>query len=193
MMIGSEEPDVTGLLCRLEGGDAGAVDALLPLVYEELRGVAARHMREERAGHTLQATALVHEAYARLVDQTRVQWAGRTHFFAVAAVAMRRVLVDHARSRARLKRGGGGVRVPMPDDAAGRTEPDLVALDEALVLLAESHPDHARLVELRFFGGLSMDDAASLLGVSARTCERWWRFARAWLYSNLDGGPGDAP
>jgi RNA polymerase sigma factor (TIGR02999 family) len=193
MELGSGASDVTGLLCRLEEGDVGAVDALLPLVYEELRDVAAAHLRRERAGHTLQATALVNEAYARLVDQTRVQWAGRTHFFAVAATAMRRVLVDHARSRGRLKRGGGGLRVPLPEDAAAAPGPDLLELDEALELLAREHPDHARLVEIRFFGGLSMEDAASLLGVSGRTCERWWRFARAWLYARLGGESGVAP
>ncbi len=189
MGVGTGEPDVTGLLQRLEGGDTGVEAELLPIVYDELRAIAARHMRRERAGHTLDSTALVNEAWLRLVDQTRVQWAGRTHFFAVAATAMRRVLVDHARSRARLKRGGGEARLPLDEalDGARADQPDLLALDDALVRLGEAYPHHARLVEFRYFAGMPMRDAAELLGISERTGERWWRFAKAWLYTNLSG------
>ncbi|MGP1272676.1 MAG: sigma-70 family RNA polymerase sigma factor [Phycisphaerales bacterium] len=189
MGVGTEEPDVTQMLQRLESGESAVAADLLPIVYDELRAIAARQMAAERAGHTLEATALVNEAWLRLVDQTRVHWAGRTHFFSIASLAMRRVLVDHARSRARLKRGGGARQLPLTpgveiDPADGI---DLLELDEALTRLAEDHPDHARLVELRYFAGMSMDDAAVLLGVSSRTAERWWRFAKAWLYANLGG------
>lgn len=187
MSVGTGEPDVTSLLQRMEAGDAGVESELIPIVYDELRAIAARHMGQERAGHTLDSTALVNEAWLRLVDQTRVRWAGRTHFFAVAATAMRRVLVDHARARGRLKRGGDRARLPLNEaiDVAQTHEPDLLALDEALRHLATVYPDHARLVELRYFAGMATGDAAELLGVSERTAERWWRFAKAWLYTNL--------
>ena len=188
MSIGVSEPDVTSLLQRLERGDEGVQTELMPIVYDELRSIASRHMSREREGHTLDATGLVNEAWLRLVDQTRVQWGGRTHFFAVAATAMRRVLVDHARSRQRLKRGGKTPHAPLDEaiDGFGFAEqPDLVALDEALVRLARQYPDHARLVELRYFAGMTMGDAAKLLDVSERTGERWWRFAKAWLFTDL--------
>lgn len=187
MSVGTGEPDVTSLLQRMEAGDAGVESELIPIVYDELRAIAARHMGQERAGHTLDSTALVNEAWLRLVDQTRVRWAGRTHFLAVAATAMRRVLVDHARARGRLKRGGDRARLPLNEaiDVAQTHEPDLLALDEALRHLATVYPDHARLVELRYFAGMATGDAAELLGVSERTAERWWRFAKAWLYTNL--------
>jgi RNA polymerase sigma factor (TIGR02999 family) len=179
--------DVTQLLVAARDGDHRAVDRLVPHVYDELRAVAERLMREERLDHTLQATALVHEAYLKLVDQTRVQWQDRAHFFAVAAQALRRILVDHARAHGRVKRGGGQTRVLLRDEllASYQPEVDVVALDEALARLAAKHPDHARIVEMRFFAGLTVDEVAALLEVTPRTVERKWRFARAWLKQAL--------
>ncbi len=189
---------ITRLLEEVRDGDQRAADRLLPVVYEELRRLAQAHLRDERPGHTLQATALVHEVYLRLVDQTRVQWQDRAHFFAVAAQAIRRILVDHARGRARQKRGGGGApRVPLEEAAEVAASPgiDLLALHRALDRLAEQNPVPARVVELRYFGGLTSEEAASVLGISNRTAERHWQFARAWLYQELSeapeaGGPG---
>jgi RNA polymerase sigma factor (TIGR02999 family) len=180
---------VTGLLNEASAGDRQASADLLPLVYERLRAMAARKMRQERPDQTLQATALVHEAYVRLVDETGVrQWDGRWHFFAAAAEAMRRILVDNARSRGRLKRGGGGQRVSL--DAMELTvddpPPDLLALDEALRELEQKHPEKAQLVKLRYFAGLTMDDAAQALGISPRSAGRSWAYARAWLYARIN-------
>jgi RNA polymerase sigma factor (TIGR02999 family) len=194
------QTEITAVLERVSDGDPTAVDDLMPLVYDELRRLAESHLARERADHTLQATALVHEAYLKLVDQTRVQWRGRAHFFAVAAQAIRRILIDHARGRRRLKRGGGQARLSL-DEAltiGHDAETDLIALDDALEQFAAEHPDKAKVVELRFFGGLSNDDAAMVLDVSSRTVERHWRFARAWLYRALDEDGeakdrGDAP
>lgn len=171
---------------REERLGAAAIDELLPLVYRELRRLAAHYLKSERPGQTLQATALVNEAYLKLVDQTRIQWRGRTHFFAVAAQAMRRILVDHARGRLRDKRGGGLERVTFvegvhPGGAAEHGLEDVVALDEALHKLAELDPRQAQLVEQRFFGGMSVEEAAAELGVSKRTAEDDWTHARAWL------------
>jgi RNA polymerase sigma factor (TIGR02999 family) len=182
--------DVTGILASASAGDAAAADRLLPLVYEELRAQAAQYLKSERPDHTLQATALVHEAYVRLVDQTRVQWKDRVHFFAVAAVMMRRVLVNHAKARGAAKRGGGRLRLTL-DESAAQDVPrdiDLVALDEALIRLAALDPEQARLVELRFFAGLSAPDAARLLGISERTLHREWTVAKAWLRAELTKG-----
>lgn len=185
----------TMLLQRLADGDRAAADQLLPLLYSELHGLASRHMRGERAGHTLQATALLHEAYLRLVDVTEPDWDGRGHFLRMASRAMRNVLVDHARSRNAAKRGGQARRVPL-DDALASFETDsldLLALDEALERLFVADEQTARIVELRFFGGQSVADTATALSVSPSTVERGWRVARAWLRLELLGAGGDEP
>lgn len=182
---------VTLLLDRAQRGDRTATDELLPLVYDELRALAARTLENERSGHTLQATALVHEAYLRLVGPSDVGWENRAHFFGAAARAIRRILTDHARSRGRLKRGGGaGGRVDLDEGqlvAPDGSAPDFVGIDAALERLAAMDPDKARLVELRFFAGLTMEEAARAMGVSESTAARDWRFARAWLHRELNG------
>jgi RNA polymerase sigma factor (TIGR02999 family) len=179
---------VTGLLHAWASGDQSALDALLPLVYEELRRQAGRYMRTQPPGHTLQTTALVHEAYLRLVGQPTVEWTGRAHFFGVAAKAMRSVLVDHARARRAAKRGGSAHAITL-DDAGGVAAPqasvDVLALDEALGRLAELDSRKSQLVELRYFGGLGIDEAADVLGVSPATAKRDWTTARAWLRREL--------
>ena len=159
---------------------------LLPFVYEELRRLAASYLRRERSSYTLQATELVHEAYLRLADQTRVDWRGRTHFFAVAATAMRRILVDHARRKSRQKRGGGGQHVTLHEHleifpTSGLDPEDIVVLDDALVALGEQDERQARVVEMRVFAGMTVDEVAASLGVSRRTVEGEWTHARAWL------------
>jgi RNA polymerase sigma-70 factor (ECF subfamily) len=182
--------DLTQLLTEASAGNRAAMDRLIPIVYNELHAIAAEFMRHERRDHTLQATALVHEAYQKLIDQTRVQWQNRTHFFAVAAQAMRRILVDHARRRAQLQHGSGQTRLSLDEgllaeyEAAAATV-DLLALDEALGRLAQRAPEQERIVELRFFGGLSVEETAEVLGTSASTLEREWRCARVWLYQVL--------
>jgi RNA polymerase sigma factor (TIGR02999 family) len=180
---------VTELLLAWGGGDAAALDALLPAVYDELRRQAGRALRRETPGHVLQPTALVHEAYLRLVDQRRARWENRAQFFGVAAELMRRILVDHARSRQAAKRGGGAQQVTLADDAA-TAEPafDVLALDDALTRLAALDPRQARVVALRYFGGLDIDETAVALGVSPATVKREWVVARAWLRRAL-GGP----
>jgi len=184
------DDDATLLLRRLSDGDASAGDELLPLVYAELRGAAERAMGRERAEHTLQPTALVHEAWLKLVDPS-VAWRDRRHFVSVAARAMRQVLVDHARARATAKRGSARERVPLTDvlERAEGPELDLVALDEALGRLGERDPELARLVELRYFGGLTVQEAAEVLGVSHRRIERGWSVARGFLHGELADGP----
>ena len=182
--------DVTGLLLAWSGGDATAGEQLLAAIYDELHRQAARAMRREGDAHTLQATAVVHEAYLRLVDQRRVEWRSRAHFFGVAAQMMRRVLVDHARARLADKRGGALQRVTLGHASAGsETDADLdvLALHDALERLAALDPDQARLVELRYFGGLGIEDTAEALGVSPATMKREWAVARAWLRRELDG------
>jgi RNA polymerase sigma factor (TIGR02999 family) len=171
-----------------------ALDELFPLVYEELRRVARRHMRREREGHTLQTTALVHDAYLRLVDQTQVRWQNRAHFFGVAAQMMRRILVDHARTRLAEKRGGAAAKVPLEEAAVvgGGKPAELVALDEALKALAEIDPRRARVVELKYFGGLSNEEIAEVLKVHTNTVTRDWNMARAWLYKELSGTGGES-
>jgi RNA polymerase sigma factor (TIGR02999 family) len=187
----SPAPDVTGLLLAWGRGDRSAADRLVPAVYEELRRHAERAMRREGGEHTLQATALVHESYLRLVDQRRVEWRNRAHFFAIASTVMRRVLVDHARARLTAKRGGGAAPVSLagvqPATPEGTDEADLLALHDALEKLAALDPDQARLVELRYFGGLTIEETAEALSISPATVKREWALARAWLRRELSG------
>jgi RNA polymerase sigma factor (TIGR02999 family) len=180
--------DVTRILSQIEQGDPRAAEQLLPLIYDELRKLAAAKLAAEKPGQTLQATALVHEAYVRLVDGRKIQdWNSRGHFFAAAAEAMRRIIVEHARHRGRIKHGGGRQRIDL-DSACSVEQPpsiDILALDEALSKLALTGPVKAELVKLRFFAGLTMPQAATALGVSLATAERYWTFAKAWLYCEL--------
>ncbi len=179
--------EATQILAEMAAGDRSAAQRLLPMIYDEFRSLAARYLGRERAGHTLEPTALVHEAYMRLVDQSRVNWQGRTHFFAVGAQLMRRILVDHARHKGRAKRGGGRARITLDEHVAisPQRDEDLLALDEALQKLAQVDPRQAQVVELRFFGGLSVDEVAQVLGVSKRTVESDWTMVRAWLRREL--------
>ncbi len=177
---------ISQLLAAWTEQDPAARDALVPIVYDELHRLAHHYMRAERAGHTLQTTALVHEAYLRLVDVERMQWRDRAHFFAMAATMMRRILVDHARASARDKRGGGVAMTSIDDGiAAPPRDVDVIALDDALERLATIDQRQARLVELRYFGGLTIEEAAAALGVSAGTVKREWVIAKAWLYREL--------
>src|SRR3954469_9831991 len=184
--------DVTQILAAVEAGDPHAADELLPLVYDELRRLAAAHLADEKRGQTLQPTALVHEAYVRLVGLGPDQhWGGRAHFFAAAAEAMRRILLDAARRKGRRKRGGGMARHDIDgiDPAAPESSDDLLALDEALVRLAAADPQAAELVRLRFYAGLPIPEIARVLGISPRTADRTWAYARAWLHQALAGEP----
>jgi RNA polymerase sigma factor (TIGR02999 family) len=180
--------DVTRILNAVEQGDPTATAKLLPLVYDELRRLASQRLSNESPNHTLQATALVHEAYIRLVDVDHIQqWKGRGHFFAAAAEAMRRILIDSARRRKAQKRGAGWQQ-QMPEGlAAPERDEDLIALDDALKKLATSEPLKARLVELRYFGGLASDEAAEVLNISPSTADRHWSYARAWLQAEIRG------
>ena len=179
--------DVTRILAAIEQGDAQAADELLPAVYEELRRLAAQKMSRESPGQTLQATALVHEAYIRLVGEDK-NWKGRTHFFAAAAEAMRRILIENARRKKRLKRGGDRHRVELDnaDLAADGPSTDLVALDEALKKLAAEDPVKAELVKLRYFAGLTVVQSANILNISRATADRYWSYARAWLFHEIN-------
>ena len=179
--------DVTRILNAIEQGDARAADELLPLVYEELRRLAAHKMSHERPGQTLQATALVHEAYIRLLGNEAQNWSGRTHFFAAAAEAMRRILIENARRKQRHKHGADRHRVDLDDSEITIEGPstDLIALDEALTKLAGEEPAVAELVKMRYFAGLTIEQAASVLGVSRRTADRYWAYARAWMYQEI--------
>jgi RNA polymerase sigma factor (TIGR02999 family) len=181
--------NVTGLLLRWSEGDPHALDRLVPLVYEECRRIAARQLHGERREHTLSPTALVHETYLRLVDQRRATWTNRAQFFGIAARLMRRVLVDHARARQAKKREGSRVLVSLgAADADAATEPriaDVLAIDEALGRLAKLDPDQERIVELRFFAGLTVEETAQVLGCSPRTVKREWQLAKAWLFREL--------
>jgi RNA polymerase sigma factor (TIGR02999 family) len=181
--------EVSRILSSIDQGDPRAADQLLPLVYAELRQLAAQKLAHEVPGQTLEPTALVHEAYLRLTaEKQEQQWESRAHFFAAAAEAMRRILVENARRKQGVKHGGGRHRVPLAEFHRVTEFPqDLLDLDEALTRLAAEDPGKAQLVQLRFFGGLSASEAAATLGVSLATAERWWAFARAWLFSELQG------
>jgi len=181
--------DVTQILERVEQGDGKAAEELLPLVYEELRRLAAAKMAQEQPGHTLQPTALVHEAWLRLVSKDdQASFQNRSHFFGAAAEAMRRILVDSARSKGSLKRGGDYQRIDYPDlpHDSDNDQVDLVALDEALGKLEILHPEKAKVVKLRFFAGCTLEESAQILGISRATAQRHWVYARAWLYGKMD-------
>ncbi|HLJ16643.1 MAG TPA: sigma-70 family RNA polymerase sigma factor [Bryobacteraceae bacterium] len=184
--------DISALLRAWSDGDQSALNGLAPIVYDELRRLAHHYMERERPGHTLQTTALVNEAYVRLVDYKRMQWQDRAHFFAVAAQVMRRILVDHARSH-NIKRGAGVPHVPLDNVAIVSTDRtrDLVALDDAMNALARLDPRKVQIVEMRFFGGLTVEETAEVLKVSPATVRRDWSIAKLWLYRELDGGMGD--
>jgi RNA polymerase sigma-70 factor (ECF subfamily) len=183
----AQPPNITQLLLEWRDGDQAALDALIPLVQQELHRLAVRYMADERAGHLLQATALVNEAYVRLVDWKDVRWQNRSHFFAMAAQIMRRVLVDIARARGRAKRGRGQIHVSLSDagDLAVVEQSDVVALDEALTSLEAIDPRKCRVIEMRFFGGLNLQETADALNVSVATVRRDWSMARAWLHREL--------
>ena len=186
-----ESVDVTRLLVEWRQGNQTARDQLIDAVYGELRRLAHHHLRHERPDHTLETTALVHEAYLQLIDQRRVQWHNRAHFFGIAAHLMRRILVEYARRRVTAKRGGRALRVALDEVVAeGSGAPDIavLALDEALQALATFDPRQSQIVELRFFGGLSVEETAHVTGVSPRTIKREWRVARAWLQREMSGG-----
>ena len=184
----SDSSDVTQILLELREGDDSATDRLLPVVYGELRRLAQSYLHKEPPGVSIQATELVHELYLKLVDQSRVEWQNRAHFFAVAATAMRRLLVDRARRRSRLKRGGNVHPLSLADrhvaDLSGPAE-ELLALDLALDKLGESHPQQAKVVELKYFGGLKTQEVAAVMDLGVRTVERYWMFARTWLFREL--------
>ena len=184
--------DVSQLLRAWSGGDQGALEKLTPIVYHELHRLARRYMKGERPGHSLQTTALVNEAYTRLVDYKRMQWQDRAHFFAVSAQLMRRILVEHAR-RHNLKRGGGVPHLSLEEAAVvgGHADEDMVALDDAMNALARLDPRKVQVVEMRFFGGLSVEETAEALQVSTVTVKRDWRAARVWLYKQMTGAAND--
>lgn len=189
--MNEQKSDVTRMLLAWSAGQAGAGDSLFQLVYDELRKIARQYLRHEREGHTLQPTALVHEAYLRMVDQTRVTWENRAQFYGVAATMMRRILINHARGLATEKRGGAAQRLSLDDARFSPTEnaTDLLALDEAMTQLADFDERKSRVVELIYFGGLESKEAAAVLGVSEKTVQRDWQVARSWLYRELSGPP----
>lgn len=180
--------DITRILTAIEQGDARAADELLPLVYEELRRLAAQKMSQEKPGQTLQATALVHEAYIRLIGSDDRDWSGKTHFFAAAAEAMRRILIENARRKHCLKRGGTLQKIDFEDAniATESASEDIVALDEALSKLAREDPVKADLVKLRYFAGLTIEQAANILNISRATADRYWSYSRAWLFDEIN-------
>jgi RNA polymerase sigma factor (TIGR02999 family) len=184
---------VTDWLLELGRGDKAGLDQMLPVLYDELHRLAEAYLRREDPGHTLQPTALVHEAYLRLIDQRRVDWRNRAQFLGVAAGIMRRILVDHARGRAAQKRGGGAeaVSLSLVEAPSGRPEVELIALEQALEQLTARDPRKAQVVELKFFGGLSAREIAEVMGISDATVEREWTFAKAWLYKAIEGAPRD--
>ncbi len=186
--------EITQLLSDWGRGDRSALEKLLPLVHAELRRIARRQMNQERPGHTLQATALINEAYLKLLGQEGFEWHNRAHFFAVCAQIMRHILIDHARAQARDKRGGGAIRVSLNDaDAAvaGEKAEHLIALEEALGFLERVDPQKGRIVELRYFGGLSIEETAEVLNISPRTVRREWQRSKAWLYRMIVEGTAD--
>ena len=188
-MVSPSSKEVSRLLVDWGNGDQAALDELIPLVYDELRRVAGRYMRRENQGHTLQTSALVNEAYIRLIDQKRVHWKNRAHFFGVAAQLMRRILVDHARSRLRAKRGGGRQMVSLVEQGGVSSEGvEVISVDAALKNLAEMDPRKSQIVEMKFFGGLTNEEAAEVLKVTSRTVEREWRKAKAWLNREISKG-----
>lgn len=184
-----QQHEITQLLAEWSDGNQSALDELYPLVYEELHRLARRYMSRERKGHTLQTTALINEAYVRLVDQRNVHWANRSHFFAISAQIMRRILIDHARRHAYAKRGGGAQQVSLEEVAivANEKSAEIIRLDEALTTLAKMDPRRCHVVELRYFGGLSNEEIAGVLKVSENTVTRDWNLARAWLHQQLTG------
>jgi RNA polymerase sigma factor (TIGR02999 family) len=186
-MVATRREQVTQILQDWNDNSSGAAERLMPLVYDELRRLARGYLQRERSGHTLQATEIVHEAFMRLVEQESVKWQSRAHFFRIAAQMMRRILVDHTRRQRAEKRGGEWNQVEF-DHALGMAAPrhiDIIALDEALRDLARLNPQHSDIVELRFFGGMTIEEVASVLGVSARTVQREWRMAKAWLQRQI--------
>jgi len=185
----SDRGEVTKLLEAFEGGSPDAMDRLIPLVYPHLHELAERHMAREHAGHTLQPTALVHEAFLKLADQKHAVWKNRAHFYAMASQIIRRILADHARGRGRAKRGGRHHRVLLDADVVSAYERnvDLIALDEALSQLSDSSEQQAKIVQMRFFGGLTIKEVATAISVSESTVEREWRYARAWLFRRMGG------
>ncbi len=187
--------DITQSLARITAGDRQAIDLLFPAVYDELRRIAQRMMRREPANATLEATALVHEAYSALVDQTQARFESRAHFLSVASQALRRILIDAARRRSSLKRGGDRQRITLGGIHAGESESqkalDLLELDDRLRELQEDHPERARVVEMRFYGGMTHEEIAAVLGTTTRTVERYWAFARAWLFQQIEEGRSD--
>ena len=189
-IMSSPVQDITGLLLAWSRGEQRAFEQLLPMVYDELRRIARRYIEREPVGHALQATALVHEAYIRLIDASRVEWQSRAHFFAVSANLMRRILVDYARSHNYVKRGGQAPHIPLDGDALLSPErpADLIELDEALERLARVDARKSRIVELRFFGGLTVDETAEVMQLSSRTVHSDWGFAKAWLFRELTTG-----
>ena len=180
------EPDLTALLREASRGDRVALDRLMPVVYSELRKLASSYLREERSDHTLQPTALVHEAYLRLSNQRDVEWQNRAHFFGIAAQMMRRILVDHASKRQEAKRDAAAWRVSTAEFDASENAPELLALDRALGELEQIDPQQARIVELRFFAGLTVEETAEVAGISPRTVKREWRTAKAWLRREME-------
>jgi len=192
-MAAPSPEEVTQLLLAWREGDEAALEKLLPLVYDELHRLAARYMRRESPGHTLQTSALVNEAFIRLIDQQQVHWQNRAHFFGIAAQLMRRILLDHARGQARGKRGGGVHRVSFDEGAivSEQRAAELIALDDALNALAAFDSRKSRIVELRFFGGLSNEEVTEVMGMSLRTVEREWRKAKAWLHHAISEGETD--
>jgi RNA polymerase sigma factor (TIGR02999 family) len=186
----NEETDITELLLKWNVGDERAFEQLIPLVYDELRRIARRHLSREAQTRTLQTTALVHEAYLKLIDQTRANWQNRAQFFGVSANIMRRILIDDARKRLRGKRGGGAFKISLDDgniDVSDERASELLALDEALERLAKEDPEKAKIVELKYFGGLSIEETAETLGIGTATVIRHWRIAKAWLYKEIVG------
>jgi RNA polymerase sigma factor (TIGR02999 family) len=183
--------EITRQLIAWSNGDEAALEKLIPAVYQELRRMADHYLRGENAGHSLQPTALVHEAYLRLIDQTKVEWHNRAHFFGVAAQMMRRILIDHAKAKYRVKRGGAAVKVALDENANFTHEraSELLALDDALQALAALDQRKSQIVELRYFGGLTIEETAQVLGISDKTVMRDWSLAKAWLYRELSNGP----